>query len=770
VRAAGHARTRVTTRAASFTVVVIAGMLATTNLLAQSQAERAWLDSLRSRLAAETDSVALARLEGEKVAVARVQRDSALLHMELGLINHRLGELTGVRRRYEDAASEFQWAADLRPAWPWAWYGLGAAELAVGESRDYAIESIRQAMGVDFLSRAAVAFARAVEADPTFTRALLDLATTTLRQRGGPRLAVAQRAVRLASGTAAGEDLTVMLLRGRIERRLEAHDSALAAFRRYLRSGGDPGTALVEIARTQVFRGRVPAARAAYDSALALPFTDAARSEIRRDLKWIASPAELAAYDAAPADSVGMVVREFWAARDARAGRRSGERFAEQVRRYEYAAQHFALLTRRRARDPTFVLRDTSQSEVDDRGVIYLRHGEPDDRARYQFTGTRPDDTVEPNESWLYRRQAPQEDLVFHFVAFDDVQDYRLVTTLAEVLGAGAAVTLEGQMDPSAGGRALVSELYASRARFGRLYEMVSRGGSTGRSRLLAEERQQGQRGVREGLTTDSYALRFAQELRPVVSWFAAADAAFEPELHVVFAIPAQRLHPVASDGGATYPLNLRLIVMDTGDRPLATVDTLRVFRARQVLGEGSYLTEQLVVRVRPGTWRATFVAAEAHESAGSSVTGVAIEVPRMSGGFSASDVVLGREGSGLLWRRPEGDVALNPLMRYERGGIVTLYYEVYGLDQGATVDTRVRVLQRGGRSLFRRLFGGGGGADLEYATVTDAPGRARVRQQLGLEDLGAGRYQLEVTLTDRASGARLVRTAPFEVENRRAP
>jgi len=28
----------------------------------------------------------------------------------------------------------------------------------------------------------------------------------------------------------------------------------------------------------------------------------------------------------------------------------------------------------------------------------------------------------------------------------------------------------------------------------------------------------------------------------------------------------------------------------------------------------------------------------------------------------------------------------------------------------------------------------------------------------------------LEVTLTDRTSGVRVIRTAPFEVENRRAP
>ena len=749
-------------------VLVLGALLAAPRLAAQNPGERAWLDSLRAELRAVTDSSVLIGLEREKVAAARIARDSALLHMELGLVNYRLGEVTGGKRHYEDASSEFQWAADLHPAWPWAWYGLGLAELSTGESDALLIENIRQVLGMDFLSRAAAAFARAVEADPSFSQALVDLATTAMRQRVAPRLVVAQRSLRLASGTAAGREPAVMLLRGRVERRLEAHDSALVAFRQYVRVGGDRGTGGVEIARTHALLGWPDSAVAAFDSVLTRPFTDSTHDEVRRDIRWIATPAELAAYDGLGNDSAGAWVRAFWAGRDALAGRRAGDRFLEQVRRYQHAVLNFSLVSRRREYDPSFAFRDTTQNEFDDRGVIYLRHGEPDERARFHAPGINP--PIEPNQSWLYRRTPPDEDLIVHFVARGDVQDYRLVNSLIEILGANVAVRATAQMDPGAGAGGLLANLYASRSTFGPLYEMMARGASMGRSNLLAEERQRGQRAVRAGTRTDSYELRFGEELRPIISWFASADARFDPELHVVFAIPAQRLHAIAEGGGATYPLILRLIVMDADNRPLASVDTLRAFRARQVLGQGSYLTEQLVVRVRPGTWRATFVVAEAHADAGSAVSGVVIEVPRMGGGFSASDVVLGRENSGLAWRRPDGDVPLNPLMRYERGASASLYYEVYGLPQGAVVETRVRVQRRSGRSIFRRLLGGGGGADLSYATVTDAPGRTRVRQQLGLEDLATGRYVLEVTLTDRTSGVRVIRTAPFEVENRRAP
>jgi GWxTD domain-containing protein len=730
---------------------------------AQAPEERARLDSIRTAYHALIDSLTLGQRERQKITVARANRDSVLLHMELGYLAFRLGELTNVKKHYEDAASEFQWAADLRPAWPYAWYNLGLAELATGEADFILIENIRQMLGVDFLSRAAHAFARAVEADPSFSRGLVDLASTAMRQRIAPRLVVAQGALRLASGTAAGTNPEVLLLWGRVERRLSSNDTALVAFRRYLAAGGDRGTGFVEVARTMALLGRTDSALAAYDSALARRFTDSTRGEVRRDLRWIATPGELVVYDHAPAESAGAWIRGFWGGRDAEDGRRAGERLIEQFARYQYALNNFSLVSRRRAYDPSFAYRDTTQDEVDDRGVIYIRHGEPDQRAQFQAPG------VEPNESWLYKRRAPQADLIFHFVARGDVQDYRLVETLADILGSGPAVSLMATMEEQ-GPLGLMGNLYSSRASFNPLYEMIARGGSTNRSQLLAEERQLGEAMVRIGTTTDSYGLRFAADLYPIISWFAVGDPHFAPELHVVFALPAQRLHAVQGSGAATYPLNLRLVVQDSAKRPLAAVDTVRVFRARGALGEGSYLTEQLVLRVPPGAWTATFVVHELQADAGAAISGVPVEVPRMDAGFSASDLILGRVGSGLVWRRTDEEIPLNPLMRFPRRAVATLYYEVYGLPQGATVETRVRVIRRGSRSIFHRIFGGGGGADLAYSTVTDAPGRARVRQQLSLEDLAPGRYALELQLLEPRSGTRVVRSAPFEIENRQTP
>jgi GWxTD domain-containing protein len=730
-------------------------------LVAQEPADRARLDSLAASFAPLTDSTTLLTMEAARIAVAKEHRDDPMLHLELGILAYRIGEVTAGSKHYDDAASEFEWASDLRPDWPTPWYWLGRAELAIGESHVMALESIRAVLGLDALSKAARAFARAATADPSYSRALVDLATTALRQRIAPRLDVAQRALRLAAATPAGREPEVLLARGRVELELDARDSALVAFRAYLAAAGDSGIGGFEIARTLALLERPDSAVAEYFAAARGTPSPAARPLFRRDVAWIATPEELASFDRLPADAVGKWLRRFWGERDVEDARRPGERLVEQFRRYAYVRANFRLTTRHRHYDITDVYRDSTQQEVDDRGVIYLRHGAPDDRARYT------DEYVEPNETWVYRRPPPEGDLVFHFVASGHVQDYKLVESLLDAYGFSTAVAFQSRQDVPT---ALVAGLLSSRANISDLYQRLADQGTAGRSALLAEERRRGRRAIATGTTTDSYALRFAHDLHPVVSSFVLADSERNPVLHVVFALPAAALRSYPAPGGVGFPFEFRLIVYDSTMRRVGGLDTLRVFHSPTELPEGSYLTELLAAPVPPGTFHFHFVVEELQSDAGALVSAEPVTVPRTDAGLSASDLVLGLKGSGLVLRRPGGDIALNPLSRFPRDGTVELYYELYGLPQGATVATRVSVQPEGGRSLFQRIFGGGHGANLEYGTVTDAAGRTRVRQQIVLAGLSPGRYVLTLDLQDEAAHQRVSRRQTFEITKARAP
>src|SRR5256884_4191062 len=175
-----------------------------TRLAAQAPAERAAIEALRDSLARVTDSLSLKRLEAATIQVAKRNRDDPLIHLRLGFIAYRLGEITSHKSHDDDAAGEFEWATQLKPDWPYPWYGRGLADLAQGEHAVIAIENIRAILGKDYLSRAAQAFARATQVDPSFAEAAVDVANAALSQRIQPRLQVALDAVRLAAAPPAG--------------------------------------------------------------------------------------------------------------------------------------------------------------------------------------------------------------------------------------------------------------------------------------------------------------------------------------------------------------------------------------------------------------------------------------------------------------------------------------------------------------------------------------------------------------------------------------
>src|SRR5438477_4890053 len=261
-----------------------------TRVRPQAPAERAAIEALRDSLARVTDSLSLKRLETVTIQVAKRNRDDPLIHLRLGFIAYRLGEITNHKAHDDDAAGEFEWATQLKPDWPYPWYGRGLADLAQGEHAVIAIENIRAILGKDYLSRAAQAFARATQVDPSFAEAAVDVANAALSQRIQPRLQVALDAVRLAAASPAGRTAGVQLARGRVERAAGDADSALAAFPAYLAVGGDSGLGLLELARTYYFAHRPGAAYRDYFAGARASDTPAAVALYGEDLLWIAAP------------------------------------------------------------------------------------------------------------------------------------------------------------------------------------------------------------------------------------------------------------------------------------------------------------------------------------------------------------------------------------------------------------------------------------------------------------------------------------------------
>ena len=213
-----------------------------------------WSGSATRSAAPRTPSGLLA-LEKRLIEQAKADRSNAMNHLRLGFLSLRLGELGG-QSHYEDAASEFQWAIDLQPTWPYGWYGMGFAEYGVGDSQISFVTGIKTMLGKDALTRSAMAFAKSAEVDPSFDRGLVDLANTALRQRVNIKLSVALDALRRAARRAATPSRGAARARpGRARgrrRRLARWPPSRAISPR----GPNRSLGLLEVARTLFLLGR----------------------------------------------------------------------------------------------------------------------------------------------------------------------------------------------------------------------------------------------------------------------------------------------------------------------------------------------------------------------------------------------------------------------------------------------------------------------------------------------------------------------------------
>jgi GWxTD domain-containing protein len=724
-------------------------------LRAQSPEERAEIERFRDSLASNSDSTGLLVLEKRMIEQAKADRNNALMHLKLGFLSLRLGDLGG-QSHYEDAASEFQWAIDLQPNWPYSHYGMGFAEYGIGDSQISFVTGIKTMLGKDALTRSAMAFARSAEVDPAFDKGLVDLANTALRQRVNIKLDVALQALRRAAATDAASHPPVLLARGRVEREVGDGDSALAAFQGYLATGPNRALGLLETARTLFLLGRFDGTQPYYEGAAI--DDSVAVAGYRADLATIASDSVLGEFDRTRGQFRADYLRHFWSDRDHVELRAEGERLREHYRRLFYARKNFYLTSLNRIYDIVERYRSGSR-DFDDRGVIYIRHGEPTSRATYAAPG------LEPNESWRYAR--PEGDLIFHFVAREDVQDFRLVESLFDVLGFSNALALKGGLAATDGGDPMAQQLLLSRERLAPIYGRLQTAGKISTGRFQDEERQVGQASIALGTKTDSYELEFPDELKVKSQVLAVGRDSAGSEVQIAYAIAGAGLEPVTVTQGYLYTVRVRFVAMDRQGKVAATMDTTRHFVAPAPVPDGEHLVGRVAVKVPPGllTYR---LALQQGEESGVVLPRDTVRVGQpTSTALALSDLVLGSRGTNLYWRRTDKDtVMFNPLRVFKRSEEMELYYELEGLGSGTPYTVRISVRKRGGGGgIFRKIFGGGGAAiSLKFDEQAAFPVASSTRA-LDLKQLKPGHYTLEV-IVDDGRGRTDRRTAEFEVVN----
>ena len=696
---------------------------------AQSPEDRARLFHFRDSLATLSDTTAMVRLESRLIERAKADRDNPLLHLQLALIAYRLGEVGDSPAHHDEAAAEFEWAAELAPDWPYPWYGIGLVEFALRDhqlSPTVTLDRLRKLLNIDEISKSSSAFRRALGADPNFVPALSAMVLTAITDANPGQLAFALARARSMAEASPGKDPEYWLARGTIERHSGSLDSALVAFGRVRETGGDASLSLLELARTNFALEQAEVGARHYYSAVDSAPSSRTWALLREDLAWIATPEESASFDSLTGSDRSHWVRRFWSDRDFYAGRPEHSRLAEHYRRIYFAEHHYRRQMRYWQVDKIYPYRG-DQRWLDDRGVIYIRHGEPSQTA----TLVGAPGTI-PNVSWKYIR--PDSNLIFHFRPQGDVAGiagYRLVESLLDI--------------------AATYEMFESRAGLDPIYNQLTSAISS--ELLLSRERERGHNAVVLGTTTDSYALSFARQLRSVVSGYGLVGDQAGGRVLVALAIP---LADVFSGPGAS-PGEVQLLDLTVSARDqegtIRTLDTVIPIRVGPAPAATSYASPIVVLALPHGEHQVTVVGRAASGAAGFARHFSGIRVPDRTR-FELSDIVLGIEGSGVTWFSGSHTIALNPRNRFPIGSDVQVFYEVGGLAPGKSYRTVVELLkQDGGSPQLTLSFD-------ESATSA----LVAFQRSFKLGGTGAGAYRLRITIMG-SEGESTSRETMFEVE-----
>lgn len=637
-----------------------------------------------------------------------------------GLLALRLGEL-GADPDFGAARSIFRRVAKQAPYRTEPWHGLGLAEEGKSDWEMSIGLNLGNRVGLKALERSAQYHQRALDADPAFAPAALALARATLALRDTARLAGAAPALRRAANQPS-TPAAVVLAWGRVERAAGRPHAAVSAFDRFLAVDGDRALGLLELARTRLALGQADAERAYYEGAAL------ADNEVARE--YLADLAHLR--DSAPDDldtltgiQLSQALRRFWTERDRLELRADGERLREHYRRLQFARLHFPLTISRRFYGRQDAYRSGS-AELDDRGVIYIRHGAPATRLRPFVFGAMP------NESWRYVRA--EGDLLLHFSGgWDsngggDLYDYRLVQSVLDLRGAADAPQ---------------DQLLLSRQSLSPTYSRMLNWGRYGAAHARARERGIGAASIAVGTTTDSYELQFPHRLTVVADLVAVGRSAAGSLAHLVFGIAALGMTPESLDDEIRYPVRVRLVALDQYDRAITSVDTTVVIRHRRVLGSGEFVVGRAELPLPRGTWRYR-ASLQQGDSAGVVLPRDSVTVADIyAGTLALSDIALGVRGRAVPWVSDAADtVLLAPSALFRKGAEVELYYETSGATRGQRYRHEITVL-RAQRRPGKRV-------PLVALSFEEVAGDSVIRSHrtVRLERLKAGSYVVEVRVT----------------------
>ena len=509
------------------------------------------------------------------------------------------------------------------------------------------------------------------------------------------------------------------------------------------------------------------------------------------DVEVLATPDELAAWDqfrrlpASQTDLCGHL-RRFWGKRALASTMSIGGRMGLHYSRVRFAQQHYRRRSGRKGVTFSNEIGRPVHSAFDDRGLLYVRMGEPDRTTSFAGNPQGTDRSIvsaecyQPNESWAY--DYPDGTRVYHFTTFSGTDDYWLIRNLGLVYRCGAPeASAQGSggivstltpinqhrfvaLGPAAS--LVLQDLYRSRQgldpRYAQAAQRMSQpsdGNLLNTQGTKALESQRVLQSERDWTDADAkFAIQGIPEkpdVRPD-SRLLVEDLQFRStrrgtnRVWINAVIEADKLTPRPEGSVFSYRVEAHLALVDESGE-YSRYDKSFEARVPRRLKQDESLPVRIAVDVPPGDYQYTLLIRDALAEPGSDRSGNffrdALVVRDLSGGLPVTSDLAVAADSGGNWA-PLGPVGPNiglrpgPGHRTGSDGIAYVYFEAYNLTPGGRYEARVTlVADDGAGEQFDLTFSG-------TVPFEGAPRTSRILR-LELDDTPPGTYRMSVTITD---------------------
>ncbi len=540
----------------------------------------------------------------------------------------------------------------------------------------------------------------------------------------------------------------------RCEGRLEEADSCLYEMRE--KPGiVRPQLILQSLARIKAKQKMPEAVEQLITESIVLIRTMADADLVFEDVKYLISDEELARYDAlVSASDARQFFTTFWMKRNPYPAQRANARIAQHYERLVYAEEFFAQFGRKTFAAETMPIDFPHayflNEEFNDKGIIYLRHGEPNRKINTLSSGSYSGPT-ESNESWLYFATPEYGEMLFDFFIplAAHLTEWRLIPVLP---------------DPA---------MWEERAEYSHKYMRLAYSTSTGTTQNMMESTEEGKREIETGISTDRFS--FADTIRyyqsPIsVACFRGSKGRTIMDIGYVV---------VPSEIAKAFPDTVRSFDVEA-QYSLYTTLWKRVTLSRKshvygrVGGMGEVTIEMFSANVMPDSY---FVAWQAKPVRANMVFNRDVHVfaPNFSGSsLNISDIELAYTivpatfGEGFA--KGSLSVIPNPLGKCPLDHPLYLYFEVYNLAKDANGSTSYTIeyklaSEQIKRPLLASIFGSR--KKTSIAVPSERTGKENWSPEhmaLDVSELEPGKYNVQVTLKDRVAGTSVSRSVAVEI------